>query len=276
MITPFAGEQVDYDALQRLLTYQAAYVDGYVVLGTTGEPYTLSSTERDDVVRFVLQRRGQKRVIVGVQGNDTARCVTNALHWQAMGADALLCITPYCNRCNATGLVAHYTALDGALSIPIIVYNVPARTGVNIDADTLARLLALPHVYGVKEASGNSRQIAQFAALCCTAGKALYCGDDALLPYFRALGAAGIVSAAANAVPMVVHSGWHCALARLSRWNALYGGLLNAMFAEVNPIGVKYACARRGLCRNALRLPLTPIGVSPALDGYLTHAPFDK
>ena len=270
MITPFDNDKIDFTALGRLIEYQAKYVDGFVVLGTTGEPYTLGDVEKDAVVQFVLQRKGQKSVIVGVQGNATARCVDNALHWQALGADALLCITPYCNRCNTRGLVAHYAALAQAVSVPIVAYNVPARTGVNITPEVLQQLLTLPHIVGVKEASGNARQIARFATICRARGAGLYCGDDALIPLFRSLGAVGVISAAANAVPAAIADGWRCKYARLPRWNALYLPLLDAMFAEVNPIGVKYACALRGLCRNRLRLPLTPITQIEGLDRYFS------
>lgn len=255
-----------------MLEYLDKYADAYVVLGTTGEPYTLSASEKEEVVRFVLQRRGQKQVIVGVEGNDTALACQNAKHWQKAGAEALLCITPYCNKCTQSGIVAHYSALSRAVDIPLVVYNVPSRTGVNVSCDTLERLLEIPSVSGVKEASGDPDQIARYAVLCRKCQRDLYCGDDALLPLFRVLGAQGVISAAANAVPQVIRKGWYAPLPELADWNSRYKALFSALFSVVNPIGIKYACWLRGLCANRLRLPLTPLRQDESLQQAM--APF--
>ena len=257
LITPFADGKVDYHSLAVVCRHVLPHSHGLVVLGTTGEPCTLDEVEKDAVVRFLFTQT-HLPIVVGVTANDTARGVRQALHWQSVGAKALLVITPYYNRCTPEGLSAHFEAICGVVDIPVILYNVPARTGVNITPSTLARLLSLPHVVGVKEAAGDARQIMQYAAVCHRMDKALLCGEDALLPVFRAVGADGVISAAANAVPSVVAEGFAMPLGDVHRWSARYLSLWQSLFAEVNPIGVKAACRLLGLCRDELRLPLTP------------------
>ena len=272
LITPFDDGKVDYDSLAAVCNHTLRYARGLVVLGTTGEPCTLTEAEQNDVVRFIFTLT-DRPIVVGVTANDTAKAVRQALHWQAVGAKALLVITPYYNRCTPEGLVAHYRAIAEVVDIPIILYNVPSRTGVNITVPTLSRLLSLAHVVGVKEATADALQITQYAAVCHRLGKTLMCGEDCLLPAFRAVGAAGVISAAANAVPSVVAEGCNMSLDDVHHWSERHLPLLQAMFAEVNPIGVKAACYHLGLCRNQLRLPLTP-SPSPDMAHALAEAGF--
>lgn len=256
LITPFTEDGVDFDALVRIAQGAARRSSSLVALGTTAETCTLGDDEQDAVVRCLLGHFSLP-LVVGVSGNDTRRVVRNALHWQEMGAAALLCITPYYNRCNAHGLTAHYEAICRAVDVPVILYNVPSRTGVNIPTELLPQLLALPHVAGIKEASADPRQIMGDAVACARADKALLCGEDALLPLFRAVGAAGAVSAAANAIPDVMADALSLPMAAMPRWTETYYPLVDSLFADVNPICVKQACYHLGLCRNILRLPLT-------------------
>ena len=272
IITPFGDSAVDYDALTRITLRAGVHSTAFVVLGTTAEPCSLSQDERDAILRH-LQVTTAKPLIVGVTGNDTATVVQSALHYQAMGASALLVLTPYYNRCSTAGLVAHFRAVAEAVDLPVILYNVPSRTGVDITPDTLARLLLLPHVIGVKEANADAHQIIRYAAVCRELGRALLCGDDCMLPLFRAVGCDVAVSAAANAIPDVVAGGLSIPLADMPRWLVRYMPLLERMFTEVNPIGVKAACAHLGLCANRLRLPLTHIEDN-TLSMLLTRAGF--
>jgi 4-hydroxy-tetrahydrodipicolinate synthase len=199
-----------------------------------------------------------KPVIVGVIGNDTRSVCRFAEHSIDIGASALLCPTPYYNRCTQEGLIAHFRSLTSCVDVPVILYNVPARTGVTVTPDTLARLLLLPHVVGVKEATVDAIEIIHYANVCHSLHRTLICGDDAMLPVFRAVGAECVISAAANAIPDVIAEGILMPLADMPRWCERYLPLIEAMFAEVNPIRVKQACYHLGLCANQLRLPLTP------------------
>ena len=272
LITPFSSGAVDYDALTRITLRAAVHSSAFVALGTTAEPCSLTLEERDGVIRHLMSVT-DRPLVVGVTGNDTASVVRSSLHYQEMGVSALLVLTPYYNRCSSEGLIAHFRAVAEAVSIPIILYNVPVRTGVDITPESLSRLLLLPHVIGVKEANADPREIMHYAAVCHTLGRTLLAGDDAMLPLFRAVGAGGAVSAAANAIPDVIASGLSVPLSDMPRWLVRYMPLIEQMFAEVNPIGVKSACYHLGLCGNELRLPLTPIR-GEALCALLSQAGF--
>jgi len=257
ILTPFTQGAVDFDALTRIVRRASAHSSAFVALGTTAEPCSLTQPERDDILRHLMAIT-DKPLIVGVTGNDTRTVVDMALHYQQMGAHALLVLTPYYNRCSQAGLIAHFRAVCEAVSIPVILYNVPARTGVNVAPDTLRRLLLLPHVIGVKEANADARQMIHYAAVCRELSRTLFCGDDCMLPLFRAVGSDSAVSAAANAIPDVLASGLSVPLSDMPRWIERYLPLLESLFAEVNPIGVKQACYHLGLCEAEMRLPLTP------------------
>ena len=264
--------EVDYDSLVRLVSRAALFSTGIVALGTTAEPCSLDQEERERILATVM-RTTAKPIVVGVTGNDTAAVVRSARRYEALGASALLCVTPYYNRCAEAGLLAHYRALAEAVNIPVILYNVPRRTGVNITPDTLSRLLLLPHVIGVKEATTDAIQIMRYANICRELGRTLFAGDDAMLPVFRAVGAESAVSAAANAIPDVMEEGLLMPLSDVPRWSYRYLPLVERLFAEANPIGVKQACYHLGFCANELRLPLTP-SADPLLPVLLGNAGF--
>ena len=262
LITPFSDGEIDFEAFGRLIDRQlAAGTDALIVCGTTGEPATLTQDEKDALLAFALRRAaGRVPVIAGTGTNCTKISVGQAVRAENLGADALLVVTPYYNKATQQGLIAHYAAIAAAVRLPIILYNVPSRTGVNLLPETAAQLMEQENIMGIKEASGDLSQFAELSRLC--GGRlALYAGtDDQTLPMLS-LGAQGVISAAANAVPEEMHhlvSAWFegdvrgsCAM-QLSLLP-----LLRLLFSEVNPIPVKAALELLGLCRAELRLPLT-------------------
>lgn len=264
MVTPFSEGAVDFPALGRLIDLQiTAGTDALIVLGTTGEPPTLTADEKERILSFALERAdGRIPVIAGCGGNSTKDVARRAKRMEEMGADALLTVTPYYNKTTQPGLIAHYTAIADAVSIPIILYNVPSRTGMNLLPDTAEALSHHPNIRGIKEASGNISQIAELAAR--TRGRlTLYSGnDDQVLP-IMALGGAGVISVAGNVIPETMRELAHsCLTGDMDRARALQDSILPLaaqLFAEVNPIPVKAALHILGLCSPEVRLPLLPL-----------------
>ncbi len=262
LITPFLNGEVDFEALARLTDMQlAGGTDALIVCGTTGESATMTQTEREAALNFVIRRAGGRvPVIMGTGANCTAVSVEQSVRAQDLGADALLVVTPYYNRATQEGLTDHYTAIADAVQIPLILYNVPSRTGVNLLPQTAARLSHHPNIRGIKEASGDISQIAELARLCGDE-IALYSGnDDQVLPVL-ALGGQGVISVAANVAPEKMHalvSAWFSGdtdRARSMQLSLL--PLIRQLFSEVNPIPVKAALSIMGLCSPEMRLPLT-------------------
>lgn len=199
LVTPFKGGKVDYAAFDALVKRQLeAGIDALIVLGTTGEPTSLSAVEKalliDHAVRLAA---GHAQVIAGAGGYSTAGVIQDALQAQELGADAILSVTPYYVKCGDEGLLAHYTAIADAIDIPMILYNVPSRTGVNLKPEVAEKLAAHPKICGVKEASGDFVQIAAMAEALRGKGN-LYCGSDELNQTMLAMGAAGVISVTAN------------------------------------------------------------------------------
>ena len=264
LVTPFKGNRVDFDAMEGLIDWQLdCGTDAIVVLGTTGEPATVTDSERSAIVECAAARCLHRApLVVGTGSNDTRKVIAQSIEAQRLGADALLVVTPYYNRASRAGLIGHYNAVADSVDIPIIMYNVPARTGVNLDADTVAELAKHPNLCAVKEASGSLRQMTDLAR-SCGEGIAIYCGNDDQVPAAMALGARGVISVAANLIPGVMSemvSDWlrgepkKCLEAQLE-----YLPLIRLLFAEVSPIPVKAALALMGRIENTLRLPLCPL-----------------
>ncbi|MBR2797856.1 MAG: 4-hydroxy-tetrahydrodipicolinate synthase [Clostridia bacterium] len=264
LVTPFKGNRVDFDALESLIDWQLdCGADAIVVLGTTGEPATVSDSERSAIVECAAARcRHRAPLVVGTGSNDTRRAVTQSVEARRLGAEALLVVTPYYNRASRSGLIGHFNAVADCVDIPVIMYNVPARTGVNLDADTVAELAKHPNLCAVKEASGSLKQMTDLARACGD-GIAIYCGNDDQVPAVMALGARGVISVAANLIPGVMSdmvSDWlrgeskKCLEAQLE-WLPL----IRRLFDEVSPIPVKAALAMMGRIENTLRLPLCPL-----------------
>ena len=263
LITPFRGGEVDWAAYDNLIKRQiAAGADALIICGTTGEPATLTARERESLIRRAAELcQGRCAVVVGTGANDTSRAVELSRQAQAMGADALLLVTPYYNKTTQAGLIAHYTAVAESVDLPMILYNVTSRTGLNLLPETASALCRHENICGVKEASGNLSQIAALARLCGE-NIALYSGnDDQTLPVL-ALGGQGVISVAGNVCPeqmREITSRWFAGDAAGSRERQLaLLPLIDALFSEVNPIPVKAALSMLGLCEADVRLPLVP------------------
>jgi 4-hydroxy-tetrahydrodipicolinate synthase len=264
LVTPFtAAGAVDEAAVRRLARRQVeAGVHFLVPCGTTGEAPTLSPAERRRVVELVVaEANGRVPVLAGAGGYDTREVAESAKAVHAAGADGLLSVTPYYNKPTPDGLVRHYEAIAGASPLPIVVYNVPGRTGCNVEPATLARLAAIPTVVGVKEASGNMTQICEVVR-SVPEGFLVLSGDDALTLPAMAVGARGVVSVASNEVPAemarMVEAAERNDFAAAREVHARLLPLMLANFAESNPIPVKAAMARMGLLEETYRLPMVP------------------
>lgn len=261
LVTPFSDSGVDFDSLGRLIDFQIENdVGALVILGTTGEAATLSEKEKLDVVRFSVDVvSGRVPVIVGSGSNDTETAVRLGKLFTAAGADALLSVTPFYNKCTQDGLVAHFTKIANSTDLPVIVYNVPSRTGVNLLPPTFQKISEIKNVAGIKEASGNLAQIAETIRL--SNGKDVISGDDGLTVPAMCLGATGVISVASNIFPRFVSDMTAAALKKdfdsAAKMQLKLNPLVSGLFSEVNPIPVKYALCKFGLCKNVLRLPLT-------------------
>ena len=267
LVTPFINNQVDYKALEKLIEWHLeAKTDAIVVCGTTGESCTLSKVEKKDVIAFTIKKvSGRVPVIAGTGGNNTQEAIEMSLFAEGIGADALLLVTPYYNKTTQRGLVAHYFAIADQVNIPIILYNVPSRTGLNIQPETVKELATHKNIVAIKEASGDLSQIAKIARLCPD-GFDIYSGnDDQILPVLS-LGGAGVISVVANILPDETHQ--ICELYFNGMTNAATKlqldmlDIINALFIETNPIPVKAALEIMGKINGELRLPLIPISDS--------------
>jgi 4-hydroxy-tetrahydrodipicolinate synthase len=263
VVTPFLDKGgVDFEAVAALLDYQIRHgADALVVLGTTGEASTVTAAERADLLRFAVAHvKKRVPVIAGTGSNCTAHAVEWTLQARQSGADAALLVTPYYNKCTQKGLFAHFSAIAKAVALPLILYNVPGRTNVNLLPSTVLALTEHKNVVGIKEASGNLEQVAEIARLC---GDTLdiYSGNDEITLPVLALGGAGVISTVGNAIPRLMHdlcANFMTGKIRESRDIQLkILPLIRACFAEVNPIPVKAALNAMGLNAGVPRLPLT-------------------
>ena len=262
LITPFTESGVDFDALDKLLDAQVAGgVSAVVVLGTTGEPATMTAAEKKAVIEFSVKKlKGVIPVIVGTGSNSTAAAIENSVQAEKLGADAILVVTPYYNKATQAGLIAHYTAIADAVNIPIICYNVPGRTGVNLLPATFAKMAEHRNIAAIKEASGNMEQIEE--AIRLSEGKAVvYSGDDGITVPIMAMGGMGVISVASNVAPKFTSEMTSAMLdgdlAKAAAMQLRMLPFVRALFSEVNPIPVKKAAQLKGLCNGIVRLPLT-------------------
>ena len=264
MITPFLQGQVDYGALERLIDWQIAYgTDALVMLGTTGEPCALSHEERRRILECAVERSaGRVPVIAGTGSNDTQTAVRYSMEAERIGADGLLVVTPYYNRANQEGAARHYLEIADRVSIPMILYNVPARTGMCLQPETVERLARHPLIRGVKDAHTDMGHLMRLAQLCGD-GMAIYAGNDAFTLHMLSLGARGVISVAGNVLPGLMHELVAAWLGgdygrSLELHRALFP-LWEALCCDVNPIPIKAACAYLLETEDELRLPLTPL-----------------
>ena len=264
LITPLTDTGVDYAAFGKLIDWQIEQgINGLVIAGTTGEGATLTYQEHEECIRFAVERAaGRVPIIAGSGSNDTSRAITLSKFSCRAGADALLVVTPYYNKATQKGLIASYTAIADAVDRPIILYNVPSRTGVNIEPATYAALADHPNIAAIKEANGNISKIVETAALV---GDRLdiYSGNDDQIVPILSMGGQGVISVLSNLLPgetsRLCHRFFQGDVAGSARMQMDYLPLINALFSEVNPIPVKAAMAAMGWCENFLRLPLTPM-----------------
>ncbi|MDR2163481.1 MAG: 4-hydroxy-tetrahydrodipicolinate synthase [Clostridiales Family XIII bacterium] len=265
VITPFKGGKVDLDSYGRLLDWQIDEgTDAIVTCGTTGEASTLTWDEQIDTIRFAVERTaGRVPVIAGVGANATSEAVEGSKRAEEVGVDALLHVTPYYNKCSHRGLIEHFTACAQAVKIPVILYSVQSRTGMNIAPDVCAELADVDNIAGIKEASGDISQVAEIARVTRGKGFDIWSGNDDMIVPLMSVGGAGVISTVANIVPRKTHEMCAAYLAgdndKAARLQLELKPLIDAVFMEVNPIPVKAAAHLMGMCEYEYRLPLCPL-----------------
>ena len=263
LVTPFRDGEVDEEAFIRLVERQiVGGVHGVVPVGTTGESATLSHDEHRRVVELCVKTAaGRVPVVAGCGSNSTKEAIELARHAKAVGADAGLVVTPYYNRPSQEGLFAHYAAINDAVQLPVLVYNVPSRTSVDISNEVLARLSKLPNIVGIKDATSDLARASQ-QRLMCGEGWTMLSGDDPSALGYMAHGGHGCISVTANVAPEQLSAFYNDALA--GQWKAaLYSQdrlirLHKALFTDASPSPTKFALAHLGLCAEDARLPIVP------------------
>ena len=262
LITPLNESGIDYQRFGALIDWQIEKgIDALVIAGTTGEGATLSDEEHRALLAFAAERiAGRVPMIAGTGSNDTAYAISLTKYACEVGADAMLVVTPYYNKATQKGLVQSFTAIADASSKPLILYNVPSRTGVNIEPSTYAILADHPNIAGIKEANGNMSKIVETFSLVGDKVD-IYSGNDDQIVPLLSMGGAGVISVLSNVMP--AETAELCArffrgdVAGSARMQCELLPLVNALFCEVNPIPAKAAMAAMGWCENYLRLPLT-------------------
>ena len=263
IITPMKNGEVDFDALRRLVDFQIENgIDALVAAGTTGESSTLTDEEHVEVIKTVVdQAAGRVPVIAGTGSNDAAYAIKLSQDACRLGADALLLVTPYYNKATQQGLVQMYKAIAAEVDRPIILYNVPSRTGVNIEPQTYLALADTPNIVAIKEANGNISKIVETMSLVGDKLD-LYSGNDDQIVPLLSLGGKGVISVLSNLLPRetseLCHAFFRGDIAAAAAAQFKYQKLINALFCEVNPIPVKAAMTRLGYGDGSIRLPLTP------------------
>ena len=261
IVTPFKNNQVDYESLAALIERQIENsTDAIVICGTTGESSTLTDEEHKECIRFCVEKTaGRVPVIAGTGSNDTDYAIALSKYACEVGADALLLVTPYYNKATPKGLIKHFTAIADATNKPIILYNVPSRTGVNISLPVYKELAKHDRIVAAKEASGNISAVAALAEACGNSID-IYSGNDDQIVPILSLGGKGVISVLSNVVPKDTHdivALWNEGKTKESLALQLkYLDLINALFCEVNPVPVKTAMGLMGLCADEMRLPL--------------------
>ena len=264
LVTPLTAQGIDYPQLGRLIDWQIGEgIDALVICGTTGEGSTLTDKEHRDAIAFSVERTaGRVPVIAGTGSNDTAYAIELTRFACEAGADACLVVTPYYNKATQNGLVAMYSAIADASTKPLILYNVPSRTGVGIQPATYRKLAEHPNIAAIKEANGNISAIVETRALV---GDQLdiYSGNDDEIVPILSMGGLGVISVLSNLLPretsQICHKFFAGDVAGAAKMQCQYLPLIRALFSEVNPIPVKAAMAAMGFCEDYLRLPLTPM-----------------
>jgi 4-hydroxy-tetrahydrodipicolinate synthase len=264
IITPFRNGALDEAALRDLVEWQiASGVDGIVPCGSTGESATLTHGEHEQVIKLVVdQTRRRVPVIAGTGSNSTAEAIRLTAFAREVRADGALLISPYYNKPTQDGIYHHYKAVAEAVDLPLVVYNIPGRTGSNIAPETFARMCEVKNIVAIKESSGSLDQCCDIVKLCGDR-LTLLSGDDPLALPLMAIGAKGVISVVTNVMPREVHemvaAGLAGDFARAREFHYKLLPLTRALFVETNPIPVKQACAFLGKCTNEMRMPLLPM-----------------
>lgn len=268
LITPFRNGQIDREAMARLVEYQITHgTTALVPCGSTGESATLTHAEHVEVVRLVVETaKGRVPVIAGTGSNSTAEAVSLTRAAKEAGAAAALLISPYYNKPTQEGIYRHYAAIAEETRFPLIVYNIPGRTGSKIEATTIARLAELDEVIGLKEATGSLDEVQEVIRLCGDRIE-VYSGDDSLTLPILAAGGVGVISVLSNLLPQKSADSVSAALrgdwSSARRLHYELFPVMRALFLETNPIPIKAALSMLGLCRDELRLPLVPMSEGP-------------
>ena len=262
IITPFTETGVNYNELGRIIEDQVAGgTDAIVITGTTGESATMTDAEHREAIRYTVEKVGGRiPVVAGTGSNETSYAIELSQYAEKVGADALLLVTPYYNKCTQNGLVAHYTKIADSVGIPAILYNVPSRTGVGIKTETYVKLSQHPRIVGVKEASGDLSAILRLRA-ATDDDFAVYSGNDDQIVPILSLGGSGVISVLSNVAPRVAHDicqhYFDGDVRTATKMQIDYTDLIDALFCEVNPIPVKTAMRRLGYDAGPLRMPLS-------------------
>lgn len=262
LVTPFKNDKVDYAKLSELIEFHIENnTDSIIICGTTGESSTMSDSEKKETIKFTVEKvKNRIPVIAGTGGNNTSYSIELSKYAEEVGVNGLLLVTPYYNKATQKGLVEHYKAIASSVNIPIILYNVPGRTGVNILPKTVYELSKIENIKAIKEASGNISQVAEIAKLCGD-DFYIYSGNDDMIVPILSLGGKGVISVVANILPKETHE----IVSEFKSGNVLESkniqlkmlDLINSLFIEVNPIPIKTAMNVLGMDVGNLRLPLT-------------------
>ena len=261
LVTPFTNDGINFEVLRKLIEFQILEgADSLIICGTTGESSTMSLEDKKSVIDFSVKVANNRiPIISGTGGNNTKEVIALSKYAERVGVNGLLLVTPYYNKTTQTGLIKHYTNIASNVNIPIILYNVPSRTGINIEPSTCLELSKVPNIVGIKEASGNISQVSKIANLCKDE-LSIYSGNDDQVIPILSLGGIGVISVLSNIYPKFVHNmvmdylsgNWQKASA-----SQIYAiPLINALFSEVNPIPIKYAMNKIGFDCGTPRLPL--------------------
>ncbi len=275
IITPYTEDGINFEELGRIIDDQIEnYTDAIIITGTTGESATMSVEEHKEAIRYAVEKtNGRVPVIAGTGSNETRIAVEFSKYAEEVGADALLVVTPYYNKCTQKGLIQHYTMIADSVNIPIILYDVPSRTGVSIQTATYAELAKHPNIVAVKEANGDLSKILRLRAACGD-DLVVYSGNDDQIVPILSLGGQGVISVLSNVAPKAAHD--ICQLyfdgkvEESAKLQIEYADLIDALFCEVNPIPVKVAMRKMGWDAGPLRMPLCEM--EPAHEAQLEKA----
>ena len=262
--TPFTEDGVNFEEFGKLLEEQIKQeVDAIIVYGTTGESATMTDKERKDTIKFAIDKVAKRaKVIAGTGSNNTRAAIELSKYAESVGADGILVVTPYYNKTTQTGLIEHYKAIAEAVTLPIIMYSVPSRTGVNINPETCVELSKIKNIVAIKEASGNLSQVAKIAALCRD-NLDIYSGNDDQIVPILSLGGKGVISVLSNVMPRYTHDMtqkfFDGKILEATQMQLDAIDLIDALFSEVNPIPVKYALNLMGYNYGKPRLPLVEL-----------------